>query len=311
MSAAGEATDRAWPQGAVPEVRKQRPQPGQWVAGAVILIVAGLCIRILITNPNFQWRVVWHYLLVTQITDGWLITLALTASSMLIGVVLGTLLAVMRLSANPIVSLAARGYIWFFRGTPVLVQLIFWYNLAALFPAISLSVGGLTFFHLSTNALIGEFTAALLGLGLNEGAYMAEIVRAGIISVGEGQVEAARALGMRRLPMMRLIVLPQAMRVIVPPTGNETIGMLKTTSLVSVISLADLLYSAQQIYSVNYETIPLLIVASLWYLLFTTVLSTLQARIERRTGRGMTRTGTPSPGGPESAANRLLRLVTR
>ncbi len=169
----------------------------------------------------------------------------------------------MRQSPNPVVSGASWLYIWFFRGTPLLVQICFWYNITSLFPKIDLGIPfGPSFIHANGNAVITTFVAALLGLGLNEGAYMAEIVRGGILSVDEGQTEAAQSLGMSRLQTMRQIVLPQAMRVIIPPTGNETISMLKNTSLVSVIAYTELLYSVQQIYDVNYKTIPLLIVAA-------------------------------------------------
>ena len=206
---------------------------------------------------------------------------------MAIGIALGTLLAVMRLSANPLVSGAAWLYVWFFRGTPVLVQIIFWYYISALYPKIDLGVPfGLSFIHANANTLIHSFTAAILALGLNEGAYMSEIVRAGIISVEEGQSDAARSLGMTRLQTMRRIVLPQAMRVIVPPTGNETISMLKTTSLVVVIAYFELTVAVQTIYSRTFQTIPLLIVAALWYLALTSVLSIGQMFIERRFGRG-------------------------
>ena len=191
---------------------------------------------------------------------------------MAVGILLGVVAAIMRLSPNPIVSGASWLYIWFFRGTPLLVQILFWYNLQALFPTISLGIPfGPSFVHTHANAIITTFVAGLLALGLNEGAYMAEIVRAGIISVDEGQTEAAQSLGMSRLQIMRLIVLPQAMRVIIPPTGNETISMLKNTSLLSVISFGELLFGAQTIYDVNYKIIPLLIVASIWYLAMTSV----------------------------------------
>jgi len=211
---------------------------------------------------------------------------------MAIGIVLGVLLAVMRLSPNPLVSGASWVYIWLFRGTPVLVQILLWYNIAALYPRLSLGIPfGPTFAQVDANSLITPFVAGMLALGLNEGAYMAEIVRAGVISVPEGQTHAAQSLGMTRLQTMRRIVLPQAMRVIVPPTGNETISMLKTTSLVSVIALPhpELLYAAQLIYSVTYQTIQLLIVASLWYLIVTTVLTIGQFYLERYFGRGATR----------------------
>jgi polar amino acid transport system permease protein len=188
------------------------------------------------------------------------------------------------------VSGASWLYIWFFRGTPLLVQLLFWYNIAALFPTISLGVPfGPAIVHTSANHVITTFVAALLGLGLNEGAYMAEIVRAGFLSVPEGQTEAAQSLGMTRLQILRMVVLPQAMRVILPPTGNETISMLKNTSLVSALAYAELLYSAQLIYSANYKTIPLLIVASIWYLVMTSVAYVGQYFIERRYGRGFSR----------------------
>jgi polar amino acid transport system permease protein len=193
----------------------------------------------------------------------------------------------MRLSPNPLLSNVAYGYIWFFRGTPVLVQLIFWFNLAVLVPNISLGIPfGPTFVSWDTNSVITPFVAALLGLGLNEAAYMAEISRAGIQSVDEGQVEASSALGMSRAQTMRRIVLPQAMRVIIPPTGNEVISMLKTTSLVSVVAMPELFYNTQQIYARTYQTIPLLIVASIWYLILTSVLTTGQFYIERHYGRG-------------------------
>jgi polar amino acid transport system permease protein len=209
---------------------------------------------------------------------------------MVVGIVLGVVLAVMRLSPNPLVSGASWLYIWFFRGTPVLVQLLFWNFVGALYPKISIGIPfGPEFFSFSANTAITPFVAAILGLGLNEGAYMAEIVRAGILSVDEGQTDAAHALGMTRLQTMRRIVLPQAMRVIIPPTGNETISMLKTSSLVSVIAYTELLYTVQLIYAVNYKQIPLLMVASIWYLIVTTVLSVGQYYLERRFGRGSAR----------------------
>jgi polar amino acid transport system permease protein len=214
--------------------------------------------------------------------------------------------AVMRLSPNPLVSGASWLYIWFFRGTPLLVQLLFWGFIAALYPTIDLGVPfGPSFIHANANSVITPFVAALLGFGLNEGAYMAEIVRAGIISVEEGQTEAAQSLGMTRLQTMRRIVLPQAMRVIIPPTGNETISMLKTTSLVSAIALAppELLGAAETIYDRTYQVIPLLIVASLWYLTATTVLTIGQFYLERYFGRGATRQL------PETPLQRLRRNI--
>jgi polar amino acid transport system permease protein len=270
--------------------------PGRWVAAAIVLVVAASIIRSVVTNtgPNkgFQWGTVGHYLFDSRILHGVTVTLELTELSMAIGIVLGIVAAVMRLSPNPIVSTASWLYIWFFRGTPLLVQLLFWGFIGALYPTITLGVpfGGPAVVHASANSLITPFVAALLGFGLNEGAYMSEIVRAGIIAVDEGQSEAAMSLGMSRLQIMRLIVLPQAMRVIIPPTGNETISMLKNTSLVIVLgAVFDLLFEAQQIYAANYKTIPLLIVASIWYLVMTSIAYVGQYFIERRFGRGFSR----------------------
>jgi polar amino acid transport system permease protein len=265
-------------------------RPGRWVAAAIVLVLAVAIVRSIVTNPHFEWAVVGEYLLDERILEGLRVTIELTLIAMAIGVVLGMVLAVMRLSPNPLVSGGSWLYIWFFRGTPVLVQLLFWYNIAALYPKIALGIPfGPAFVHPNANVLIPPFTAAILGLGLNEGAYMAEIVRAGIISVPEGQADAARSLGMTRLQTMRRIVLPQAMRVIIPPTGNETISMLKTTSLVSVIAVGDLLYAAQNIYSTNFKTIPLLIVVSIWYIVCTSVLYVGQYYLERYYGRGSSR----------------------
>ena len=258
----------------------------------IVLIIAASILRSVIINPNFEWGVVGQYLFDHRILSGLLKTLELTVLSMLIGILIGVLMAVMRLSPNPLVSGTSWLYIWFFRGTPLLVQLLFWGFIGALFHKISLGVpfGGPAIINADSNTLITSFVAALLGLGLNEGAYMAEIVRAGIISVDEGQTQAAQSLGMSRLQTLRLIVLPQAMRVIIPPTGNETISMLKNTSLVIVLgSVFELLFSAQQIYAATYQTIPLLIVASIWYLAMTSVLYVGQYFIERRFGRGFSR----------------------
>jgi polar amino acid transport system permease protein len=269
-------------------------RPGRWVAAAVVLVVAVALVRSVATNPRFEWSVVGNYLFDERILEGLRLTIELTVIAMAIGIVLGVILAVMRLSPNPLVSGGSWLYIWFFRGTPVLVQLLFWYNIAALYPKLALGIPfGPSFVHVDANTAITPFTAAILGLGLNEGAYMAEIVRAGIISVPEGQADAAQSLGMTRLQTMRRIVLPQAMRVIIPPTGNETISMLKTSSLASVIVVTELLYAAQLIYSVNFKTIQLLIVASIWYIVCTSLLYVGQYYLERHYGRGSSReTGT-------------------
>jgi polar amino acid transport system permease protein len=284
----GEATET--------EGQRERPEdikavpvrrPGRWLAAAVVAVIAAAIIHSVVTNSRFKWGLVGQYLFDGRILSGVRVTIELTVVAMVIGIVGGILLAVMRLSPNWLVSGASWLYIWFFRGTPLLVQLLFWGFIGALYPTIDLGIPfGPAFIHANANHLIKPFVVCILGLGLNEAAYMSEIVRAGIISVDEGQTEAAASLGMGRLLTMRRIVLPQAMRVILPPTGNEAISMLKNTSLVSVIAYTDLLYSVQLIYSVNYKTIPLLIVASIWYLAMTSVLYVGQYFIERRFGRG-------------------------
>ncbi len=266
--------------------------PGRWVSYGVIAVLAAMFVNTVLTNPNFGWAVVGEYFTSTRILDGLVKTLQLTAIAMVVGVVLGVALAVMRLSSNPVLSWVSWLYIWFFRGTPVFVQLLFWGFISALYPVLSLGVPfGPAFVTMNTNTLITPFVAAILGLGLNEGAYMAEIVRSGLQSVDKGQTEAAQALGMKRGRILRKIIMPQAMRVIIPPTANNTISMLKTTSLVSVLSFPELLYAAQLIYSDNFQTIPLLITASIWYLIVTSVLTVGQYYIERhysRSDRGAT-----------------------
>jgi len=260
---------------------------GQWAATIVILLLAAMLAQSVVTNPNFQWSTVFGYFLDGRILRGLGTTLLLTLIAMIVGCVVGVVMAVGRQSRNAVVAGAASAYVGFFRGTPLLVQLIFWFNLAALYPVLSLGIPfGPSFVDVDTNVLITPFLAAILGLGLNEGAYMSEIVRAGLLSVDPGQTDAAEALGMKRSHVFRRIVLPQAMRVIIPPTGNETISMLKTTSLVSVIAIPDLLFAVQMIYSQNFKVVPLLITVSLWYLLVTTVLSVGQYFLERRFKRG-------------------------
>jgi polar amino acid transport system permease protein len=275
-----------------PEEIKAVPvrRPGRWVAAAIVLLIAASFIRSVVTDKHFEWHVVGQYLFNGRIMRGMVATIELTVIAMGVGIVLGVVLAVMRLSPNPVLRAGSWLYIWFFRGTPLLVQILFWYNIAALFPVIAIGIPfGPAIIHGNANHVITAFVAAALALSLNEGAYMAEIVRAGIISVPDGQSEAAYSLGMSRLQTMRRIILPQAMRVILPPTGNETISMLKNTSLISVAAYAELLYSVQEIYDVNYQVIPLLIVACIWYAALTSVLYVAQYFIERRYGRGFSR----------------------
>ncbi|HXZ57481.1 MAG TPA: amino acid ABC transporter permease [Gaiellaceae bacterium] len=303
------ATDTAEP--AASEEIKPIPvrHPGRWVAIGILAFLGIALGNSMASNSRFQWGVIRHFLFDDRILRGVVVTIELTLSAMAIGIALGVLLAVMRLSPNPIVASVSWVYIWLFRGTPVLVQILLWYNIAALYPRFSLGIPfGPTFAHFSAASVITPFVAGMLALGLNEGAYMAEIVRAGIVSVPEGQTQAAQSLGMTRLLTMRRIVLPQAMRVIIPPTGNETISMLKTTSLVSVIALSppELLYAAQLIYFVNYRVIQLLLVACIWYLVLTTIATIGQYYVERHYARGASREL------PDTPLQRLRRnLFTR
>ncbi|POH61169.1 amino acid ABC transporter permease [Arthrobacter glacialis] len=265
----------------------KRRRPGQLVAVVVVLFAIVYGVYVLFTNPGFGWPTVGKYLFDKRILGGLMVTLELTIIAMVIGFVVGLLVAVMRMSDNWLLRAVSGAYIWFFRGTPLLVQLLFWGFAAVLFPKIGLGIPwGPTFVEWNTNDLIPLFAAAILGLGLNEGAYMAEIVRAGLLSVSAGQSEASRAMGFSHMSTLRFVVIPQAMKVIIPPVGNEVISMLKTTSLVIVIGVGDLLYNTQQIYAQNLKQIPLLIVASLWYILLTTILTLGQSRLEKKYSKG-------------------------
>jgi len=257
---------------------------GYWLGAVGAVALAGLILYAVVTNERFRWQVVGEYMLAPDILAGLWLTIFLTIAAMIGSSVLGTLIALMNASANPFVRGAAQSYLWLFRGTPVLVQILLWFNLGALFPKIGIPG---TVLMWPANDLISPLSAAIIGLTLNEAAYMSEIIRSGLNSIDPGQREAARALGMKGTLAFRRIVLPQALRVIVPPTGNETINMLKYTSLVSVIALPELLYSAQLIASKNFQIIPLLLVATIWYLVLTSILSLIQGRIEARLGRGV------------------------
>lgn len=264
------------------------PRPGRWLAAVLTglaLVWVGWSIAV---NPNLHWDVVVDYQFDAVILQGLWVTTQLTVISMTVGVAIGIVVALMQVSSSRILWSAALAYVWFFRGTPLLVQLIFWFNLGLIFPEISLGIpfDGPKLISWSTNSIITGFVAALLGLIINEGAYMSEIVRAGLQSVDPGQKEAAESLGMSPRKVMVRVVLPQAMRVIVPPTGNQFVSMLKTTSLVSVIAGADLLTVSQRIYLTNFEVIALLMVASIWYLVLTTLASLGQHFLEKRFSRG-------------------------
>ena len=271
--------------------------PGRWVGVVVIAILAAMFVHSLLTNPNWGWPLIGEWIFSPPILKGVVVTLILTFLSMVIGLALGVVLAIMRLSPNPVMSGSAWVFVWVFRGTPVYVQLFLWGSIIALYKTISLGVPfGPELITFDTKTLIPAFVAALLGLGLNEAAYMSEIVRAGILSVDEGQEEAATALGMSRMQTLRHIVLPQAMRVIVPPTGNETISMLKTTSLVIAIPLTtELFFQAQVIGNRLFQPFPMAVMASLWYLALTSVLMFGQYYLERYYAKGAMRELPPTP----------------
>ena len=264
------------------------PRPGRWISAVVLLVLAAMAVHGLVTNEKFRWDVVWLYLRDVNVVRGVGWTLLLTFGSMAIAIVLAVALAVMRRSDNPVMTSVSWAYIWFFRGTPIYTQLVFWGLLAVLYPRLSLGIPfGPEFFEFRTQDVITAFWAALIGLALNEAAYLAEIVRAGLGSVDPGQTEAAKALGMKDSKILTRIVLPQAMRVIVPPTGNETISMLKTTSLVLAVPFTlDLTYATNAIGNRTFLPVPLLMVAALWYLLITSILMVGQYYIERYYGRG-------------------------
>jgi polar amino acid transport system permease protein len=270
--------------------------PWRWVSAVAVLAIAADALYTVITAPHMRWEFVSRYLFGKLILEGAVLTLELTVTAMAIGIALGVVLAVMRLSPNPVMSWVSWFYIWFFRGTPVLVQIFFWFNLAIVLPHMGIGIPGTHVgLLLSTNSVITPLMAAIFGLGFNEAAYMAEIVRAGIISVEQGQTEAAQALGMTRLQVMQRIVLPQAMRVIIPPTGNETISMLKTTSLAFVATVPELFTRAGQISNANFAVVELLIVISIWYLAMTSILTVGQYYLERHFGRGLQRELPPTP----------------
>lgn len=265
-----------------------RRRPSLWIGSALLLVAAIAIVGSLVTNPNFRWDVVAEYLFNPQILQavGW--TLILTVSAMALAIVIAVTLALMRSSNNPAAHVASWSWIWFFRGTPVYTQLIFWGLIGVLYPKIALGVPfGPDLFSIDTSTVFTAGTAAIIGLGFNESAYLAEIFRAGLGSVDRGQFEAAEALGMTRAKLMRRIVLPQAMRVIIPPTGNETISMLKTTSLVLAVPFAfELTFATNAVANRLYLPIPLLIVSAIWYLTITSILMIGQHYLEQHFGKG-------------------------
>jgi len=271
-------------------VRKKARILSRWLPAAVIAaIVLGIGWAFA-TAPSMRWDVVGEFLFAPRILEGIGTTILFTILTFVFGLALGVLVTVMRQSGNPVLAAACGAYIWLFRGTPLLVQLVFWFNLALIFPylgvripELGIAIGG------DANAIVSPFTAALVGLTLHSAAYMAEVVRGGFLAVPPGQVDAALAVGMTDLEAQRYIVIPQAIRVILPPLGNQFIDILKATSIVSVIGGGDLMTRAQQIYGQNYQVIALLVVASLWYLVLVTLATIGQSYLERSLDRSRTR----------------------
>jgi polar amino acid transport system permease protein len=265
---------------------------GRLALWVVIAIVVVDFVWIVANNENFGWPVIAQYFFDPTVISGLYVSLGLTVIAMILGVALGLVIAIARMSDDRLASSFASLFIWFFRGTPLLVQLIFWYNMSTLFPRLSISIPfGPSLISWDTNSVITPMTAAIVGLALNEAAYMAEIIRGGLLSVDRGQAETAQAFGMTKVRALWRIIIPQAMRSIVPPTGNQLISMIKATSLVSVIAMADLLYSVQSIYNRTFEIVPMLMVAVIWYLLITSVLNIGQSYIEAYYGRSERRNG--------------------
>lgn len=269
--------------------------PARRAASIALILVAAWLAWFLVSNPRFEWPVVWKYLFAPAVLEGLGVTLALTVIGMVGGIIMGTIAALLLMSDYKPGRWAANTYLWAFRATPLMIQLLFWYNLAYLLPTISIGLPfGDPWIESRTIELISPFTAAVLGLSLAEGAYMAEIMRAGLLSVDQRQHDAAKAIGMSPRQAFFRIIVPQAMRFIIPPTGNQVISMAKATALVSVIAMNDLLFAVQAIYNRTYEIVPLLMVAVFWYLVVITCLYAVQSRLEKHYSRGHQRTA-PAP----------------
>jgi polar amino acid transport system permease protein len=259
----------------------RQPHWQRWLAAAGILVMLAAVGRAF-AGGQIEWSYVGRFLTAKVILEGIVNTMVMAVLAMAFGIALGVAVAIMRLSPNPVLKSVAAGYTWLFRGTPLILQLLLWFNLALVFPTIG--IPGL--WSVRAVDVMTPFLSALLGLGINQGAYTSEVIRAGMLSVDAGQYEAAQAIGMGRLRALRRIILPQAMRVVIPPLGNEFIGLVKATSLASVIQYPEVLHNAENIYYANSRVIELLIVAGLWYLLVVSILTPLQILLERRFARG-------------------------
>lgn len=289
LNASPEAADLDWEGEAEAIEAVPLRHYGRWIAAILSLLAFAWVIRVFALTPNINWAAVREYLTYPEILRGLKLTIAYTLISMAAGLGIGIIIASMRLSTNAVLRTLSWFYVWLFRGTPLLVQIIFWFNAAMIVPRLGIRIPFTNWgVSTSTNVILTTSVAAVLALGLNEAAYMSEILRAGIQMIDYGQTDAGLALGMKKRLIFRIIVLPQAMRAIIPPTGNEFIGLLKSTSLVSVIAGQELLTKAQLIYSVNMLTVELLLVAAFWYMVVTTVLTWIQYYIERHYARGST-----------------------
>ncbi|MCS0635548.1 amino acid ABC transporter permease [Streptomyces sp. LP05-1] len=281
--------------------------PARWAAALAVAVLAAQFTHGLATNPVWEWDVFRGYLFSETIVQAVGVTLQLTACATVLGFLLGTVLAFMRLSRSPVLATAAWTYIWIFRSIPMIVQLVFWFNLSALYEELGLGIPfGPVLWSVDSDSLIGTIGAAVVGLSLHQAAYAAEIVRGGVVSVDHGQLEAAAALGIPRLRQIRRIVLPQAMRAILPAAGNEVVGLLKGTSVVYVMAIGELFYQVQVVYGRTGRVIPLLLVATAWYVVLTSVLSVAQYYVERHFARGADRTPPPTP---LQRARRSLRAL--
>ncbi|MBB5874141.1 polar amino acid transport system permease protein [Allocatelliglobosispora scoriae] len=271
-------------------------RPWRWVVSIAAIVITAQFAHGLATNPGWDWATFAGYFLERSVVDALIVTLELTAASAILGFLGGTVLAAMRLSKNPVLQALSWTFVWVFRSVPLIVQLLFWANLGYLYQTLQFGVPfGPGFYEVQTLHLVSSFGAALLGLSLHEAAYAGETVRSGIISVDQGQLEAAAALGIPRGRQFRRILLPQAMRAILPSAANSLINLLKSTSVVYVLAIGELFYQVQVVYGRNGRVVPLLMVATVWYVVLTAILSVLQYYVERRYARGALRTLPPTP----------------
>lgn len=284
--------------------------PGRWVAVAISLVLLAQLLHALVTNQALDWGTFREYILAPTVLHGVWVTVQLTMYAALAGFTGGVVLAFMRLSRSPLLRVIAYGYVWVVRSVPLLVQVLFWFNISYLYSRLSIGVPfGPAFFSFNTNHLVSSLSAAVIALSVNEAAFASEIIRAGMLSVSHGQLEAAAALGIPRRRQLIRIVLPQAMRSIAPNAANQLIGLFKSTSIVSVMAIMELFYTVQVIYGRTSRVVPMLLVATAWYVLLTTVLSIFQFYVERHFAKGTARTLPRTPVQRVRLAVRNLRVA--